>query len=251
MSRRPYGKRPGFTLIELLVVIAILAILAAILFPVLAAARRSAYQSQCLSNLKQLGVAVQSYAQDWDDTFPYAIDFADGIYVDLYSQSRVVWLVPDAEDRVRALLKVPNRGGYVDQVLSPYVKSHLLWRCPADIGMGFTNLGSLYAGHDTAGMSAYEAFGMSYGYRSELGLAGYTIGGLRKPSEVNVLNDAAGYWHTRYSRQPKSGQVDADDSDRWSFNVLYADGHVKNTGKSAFDNSWDVDKPQDMGPPQF
>jgi len=251
MLGRPSEERTGFTLIELLVVIAILAILAAILFPVLAAARRSAYQSQCLSNLKQLGTAVQSYAQDWDDTFPYAIDFADAFYVDLYSQSRVVWLVPDAEDRVRALIKVPNRGGFIDQVLNPYTKSHLLWRCPADIGMGYTNIGTLYAGHETAGQSAFEAFGMSYGYRSELGLAGYTIAGLRRPSDVNVLNDAAGYWHTRYNRQPKPSQSDADDSDRWSFNVLYADGHVKNAPRSIFDDNWEADKPQDMGPPQF
>ncbi len=56
----------GFTLIELLVVIAIIAILAAILFPVFARAREKARQSTCLSNLKQLGQAVQMYAQDYE-----------------------------------------------------------------------------------------------------------------------------------------------------------------------------------------
>jgi prepilin-type N-terminal cleavage/methylation domain-containing protein len=60
-------KRPGFTLIELLVVIAIIAILAAILFPVFAKAREKARQSSCLSNLKQLGLAVLQYAQDYDE----------------------------------------------------------------------------------------------------------------------------------------------------------------------------------------
>ncbi len=62
-------KRRGFTLIELLVVIAIIAILAAILFPVFARAREKARQTSCLSNLKQLGLGMLMYAQDYDETF--------------------------------------------------------------------------------------------------------------------------------------------------------------------------------------
>lgn len=63
-------KGSAFTLIELLIVIAIIAMLAAILFPVFAAAREKARQSTCASNLKQIGLAVLQYAGDYDDTPP-------------------------------------------------------------------------------------------------------------------------------------------------------------------------------------
>lgn len=64
----------GFTLIELLVVIAIIAILAAILFPVFAKAREKARQASCLSNVKQVMLAVLSYASDNDDYLPARMD---------------------------------------------------------------------------------------------------------------------------------------------------------------------------------
>ena len=62
--------RKGFTLIELLVVIAVIAILVAILFPVLAQAREKGRQTKCVSNLRQLGQALRAYAADYDECLP-------------------------------------------------------------------------------------------------------------------------------------------------------------------------------------
>src|SRR4051812_37521503 len=64
------NRKSAFTLVELLVVIAIIAILAAILFPVFAQAKEAAKKTQCLSNLKQVGLAIKLYQNDYDDVNP-------------------------------------------------------------------------------------------------------------------------------------------------------------------------------------
>src|SRR6266700_7444721 len=88
----------GFTLIELLVVIAIIAILAAILFPVFAQAREKARQTTCVSNTRQMALAVLQYLQDYDETFPR--DSNDGQktfwmdYVQPYVKNTAIWICP-------------------------------------------------------------------------------------------------------------------------------------------------------------
>jgi prepilin-type N-terminal cleavage/methylation domain-containing protein len=68
-ASKPHRTASAFTLIELLVVIAIIAILAAILFPVFAQAREKARQTSCLSNVKQITLAMNMYAQDADEQY--------------------------------------------------------------------------------------------------------------------------------------------------------------------------------------
>src|SRR5438876_7465379 len=103
----PMQERRAFTLIELLVVIAIIAILAAILFPAFAQAREKARQAACFSNCKQLGLAYQMYAQDYDES-----------------------IVPACNANAHYDAKTDPRAWY-DGLLEPYVKSLGVFHCPS------------------------------------------------------------------------------------------------------------------------
>jgi prepilin-type N-terminal cleavage/methylation domain-containing protein/prepilin-type processing-associated H-X9-DG protein len=95
-----YAPKKAFTLIELLVVIAIISILAAILFPVFGRARENARKSSCLSNLKQQGLGLQQYIQDYDGFYPRSsygtpkFRWADAVQP--YTKSRQIFICPSA-----------------------------------------------------------------------------------------------------------------------------------------------------------
>lgn len=98
--------RRAFTLIELLVVIAIIALLAAILFPAFSSARELARRTSCASNLRQMGLGLQQYTQDYDERLPINDTFTTGSLerndlfdlLDPYVKSHQVWLCPSASD---------------------------------------------------------------------------------------------------------------------------------------------------------
>ncbi len=113
----------AFTLIELLVVIAIIAILAAILFPVFAQARESARAISCLSNIKQLGLGMVMYAQDYDESFPgsrmYCVDKTTGQVV---TGSGACLNTQGSDDNVFGW----------HSAIKPYVKNYQLHTCPSN-----------------------------------------------------------------------------------------------------------------------
>ncbi len=215
-------KRHAFTLIELLVVIAIISLLAAIIFPVFASVRAKARQTVCVSNLHQIGLAVAMYAQDTNGIVPFggdAVDvntntwqtYASGVY---WTQAQQIQHHPLVE------------------VLNPYIGNKNLWRCPADAGFATPDfVGSVsFSAHP----SAFEQYGNSYGYRTELAFRQVSLSDMiaydvtppfavHGPSEIDILDDLSGTWH--------GGSTTASER----FNVLMGDGHVKTLTDSKMD----------------
>jgi prepilin-type N-terminal cleavage/methylation domain-containing protein/prepilin-type processing-associated H-X9-DG protein len=138
MKNTYWNRKRAFTLIELLVVIAIIAILAAILFPVFGRARENARRSSCQSNLKQIGIGMMQYTQDYDERFPVS-------YLHDTRVTGIYW-------------------GWM-QAVQPYIKSTQLFQCPSDTD---TTVPSLFTGSQDLGFVA--PFHTSYAVNQYMGM---------------------------------------------------------------------------------
>ncbi len=198
--------RRGFTLIELLVVVAIIAILAALLLPVLGRARAAAKRSMCLSNLRQIGTGWTLYLNDWD-RFPE--DTNNPVLGSTFGGAT-------GNDVVFG-------GGYPasQRILNPYVQpdaagsKYLVFRCPSDDGFA-----------DEPGVSVYERFGTSYIYNDDM-LAGVGLGEVSTASDRLCLAGDAGWFVTLNPAWPKWARFSHTAAGHASFNVLFLDGHVQ------------------------
>ncbi len=207
------NKRNGFTLIELLVVIAIIAILAAILFPVFARARENARRASCQSNLKQIGLGMTQYSQDYDEK---TLPFPD------YTNNRQFGVL-----------------------LQPYLKSVQIFICPSGAGSLYsvTANGGPSNGVDhnwCIGTTAAPVFTASYGINPNVN--SISLAQIQNSALTAFFVDAA--W-------PEVGTITATsnygaDANRHfdGLNIAYADGHVKWLSRSrAYADSYNIFTP--------
>jgi prepilin-type N-terminal cleavage/methylation domain-containing protein/prepilin-type processing-associated H-X9-DG protein len=180
--------RRGFTLIELLVVIAIIAILAAILFPVFAKAREKARQSSCLSNLKQIGLACQQYAQDYDERLPWHCRY-----------------IPGAADAA---------GNDWTGQITPYIKNVQVFACPSANRTGYCG----GYGYNLSRNSAGTQVGCDY----------MALGECQYPAETIIVGDSDGTkWIGCWTWANGIEQLDKPGRHNDGGNFCMVDGHAK------------------------
>lgn len=224
--QHPHRIRSGFTLIELLVVIAIISILAAILFPVFARARETARAAACVSNMKQIGLAIAQYRQDYDGFYPFSR---------VYSPS------------------VSEQKNWYDGYLDPYIKGKPISKCPSvpdnwQIGYSYNQAFGFFPGEqiDPPRTGTTTDWGGACGVHPIYD--GINEAAVQEPAtSINIIESALTYYYwTIYesgSHATANSQLSyfmphpTQMNQRYNnakagthnggLNVLYADGHVK------------------------
>jgi len=210
-------------------------VLTAILLPVFFSVRGKARQTVCISNLRQIGLAIGLYAEDYDELYPAGNDPSDVRSVPN------VWSLDTAHPEYQAQVAAMPP---LQDILNPYIKSPALWHCPADKGYTDIDISSYNGGtnipmNPTATPTAYDKFGTSYLYRTEIALLGTRYGSLvaysqdaaktpHEGAEVNVLMDGNGSWHGGVFVSQKR------------YNELMGDGHVVNQNIAQFQQTWQL-----------
>jgi prepilin-type N-terminal cleavage/methylation domain-containing protein/prepilin-type processing-associated H-X9-DG protein len=230
--------RGGFTLIELLVVIAIIAILAAILFPVLSRAKENGRISTCSSNLRQIHTGLTMYLGSYNGFMPPARPINISYDPFEYPGERIGLANTSGDPNKSPLLQIhfllaPFVAGKAATAQTPY-DSFRVFRCPTDsIDPPLDDSGKFDIRSKAFGLCCYPKFGSSYQWRlggnaspdgqpQTYPLSGVAVDTVPNQSTLGLARDAQ-TWHI-YSRTHT--RVDWRDPHAGG-NVLYLDGHVK------------------------
>jgi prepilin-type N-terminal cleavage/methylation domain-containing protein/prepilin-type processing-associated H-X9-DG protein len=237
---RPVARNPvrrAFTLIELLVVIAIIAILAAILFPVFARARENARRSSCQSNLKQIGLGLLQYTQDYDEMMPR------------------VWYGVDSGPSSTT----GTRYKWMDGIM-PYTKSTQIFNCPSNstgqeyefrVNRKYGSYGYNSAYWDTS--DQVQAPGPTNVSQAIVQSPATTVWAADTAPRVGEAADVANTFEFTWQTISLQSTIEQNGSFRSlnriqerhldTTNVLYVDGHVKATKLDALVNKKSTTSP--------